>query len=53
MDYIIKIIKTDHNKVEEVLYDDVVSDDEEKFKNASEDEIVAELLENSVRVFSN
>ena len=53
MNYIIKIIKTDYDKVEEIVYDDEIDDEDEAFKDKCEDEVVAQLLEDAVKAFSN
>ena len=53
MNYIIKIIKTDYDTVEEIIHEDEIDDEDEAFKDKCEDEVVAQLLEDAVKAFSN
>lgn len=53
MNYIIKIIKTDYDTVEENLYEAEIDDEDEEHILTSEDDIIAELLEEAVKKYSN
>ena len=53
MNYIIKIIKTDYDEVEETIYEDEIGDYDGEAEEMCEDEIIAKLLEDATQKLSN